>query len=306
METIKTYLDNMFANLPQTDRILRAKQDLLATMEEKYHSLKQEGKTENEAVGIVISEFGNIDELLRELGVGTHGAKEGAPVLDRAQIDAFLSVRQAAARLFATGVLLCICAPALLILLSGGWRLDGTWGLTGLFILVAVAVGLFITGGMKLKPYEHLERSVFVLDAQQKQRIEQQHDAFHSVFTRFIVIGVSLCILSPLFVIAIHNAMGVVLMLTSVACAVFLFVYAGSIKSAYDILLQREDYSVERKTNKKALSAFAAIWWPLVTIVFLVWGFLYHGWAISWIVWPIGGLLFAIFSGVYAIITGRS
>ena len=66
METIKTYLNNLFAGYPKTNEILRAKEELLSNMEDKYNELKAEGKSENEAVGIVISEFGNIDELAKE------------------------------------------------------------------------------------------------------------------------------------------------------------------------------------------------------------------------------------------------
>lgn len=36
---------------------------------EKYNELKNDGKSENEAIGIVISEFGNIEELIEELGI---------------------------------------------------------------------------------------------------------------------------------------------------------------------------------------------------------------------------------------------
>ena len=69
METIQTYLENMFAAFPDNPETLRAKSELLAAMEDKYNELKNEGKSENEAIGIVISEFGNIDELMAELGV---------------------------------------------------------------------------------------------------------------------------------------------------------------------------------------------------------------------------------------------
>lgn len=69
MDTIRGYLNNMFNSLPRTEQTFKLKQDLLASMEEKYYELKKEGKSENEAVGIVISEFGNIDELIDELGI---------------------------------------------------------------------------------------------------------------------------------------------------------------------------------------------------------------------------------------------
>ena len=69
MDTIRIYLENMFARLPGTPEIMKLQNDMLHTMEDKYEELKSEGKSENEAIGIVISEFGNIDELLEELGL---------------------------------------------------------------------------------------------------------------------------------------------------------------------------------------------------------------------------------------------
>ena len=75
METIRTYLENLFAQLPETPELVRLRDDMLRTMEDKYEELKSEGKSENEAVGIVISEFGNIDELLAELDLDGVGAE---------------------------------------------------------------------------------------------------------------------------------------------------------------------------------------------------------------------------------------
>jgi len=69
METIKTYLENMFLNLPKNREVLHAKDELLTMMEDKYQELKSQGRTENEAVGIVISEFGNLNEVAEALGI---------------------------------------------------------------------------------------------------------------------------------------------------------------------------------------------------------------------------------------------
>ena len=60
METIKSYLETMFANMPNTPEVIRAKTELLGMMEDKYNELIQEGKSENEAVGTVISELMNL------------------------------------------------------------------------------------------------------------------------------------------------------------------------------------------------------------------------------------------------------
>ena len=67
METIKRYLESMFENLPRTLEVMRAKEELYSMMEYKYTELINEGKKENEAISIVISEFGNLDELAENL-----------------------------------------------------------------------------------------------------------------------------------------------------------------------------------------------------------------------------------------------
>ena len=69
METIKIYLENMFMNLPNTPEVYKAKQELLQMMEDKYTELIRSGKTENEAVGEVIQNFGNLDDLADDLGI---------------------------------------------------------------------------------------------------------------------------------------------------------------------------------------------------------------------------------------------
>ena len=75
MESIRNYLDNVFASVPNTEAVARVKAELLANMEDKYRELIEGGASENEAAGRVFTDFGNIDELFAELGIA-HGAGE--------------------------------------------------------------------------------------------------------------------------------------------------------------------------------------------------------------------------------------
>ena len=67
MNIIHDYVDTMFKDLPKTEEVIRMKLEILDNMEEAYHELLKEGKTENEAIGAVISQFDNINELKEEL-----------------------------------------------------------------------------------------------------------------------------------------------------------------------------------------------------------------------------------------------
>lgn len=91
METIRNYLNAMFAGLPDTPEVRRAYEELAAMMEDKYTELIEEGRSENEAVGTVISEFGNLEELAQTLGIEdcVNGQKDRADESGgRAQGDA--------------------------------------------------------------------------------------------------------------------------------------------------------------------------------------------------------------------------
>ena len=82
MEAIRNYLETMFLNLPNTPEVYKAKNELWQMMEDKYTELKNEGKSENEAVGTVIAEFGNLDELAEDLGITSRG-RSRLPMLYR-------------------------------------------------------------------------------------------------------------------------------------------------------------------------------------------------------------------------------
>ena len=108
MDTIKSYLETMFANLPATAEVLKAKDELWGMMEDKYNELINEGKSENEAVGTVISEFGNLDELAETLGLNRQSS---APVDNRRTLTqdearSFVSAGSRHAFLTALGVFL--------------------------------------------------------------------------------------------------------------------------------------------------------------------------------------------------------
>lgn len=114
METIKSYLETMFANMPNTPEVLRAKQELWGMMEDKYNELISEGLSENEAVGTVISEFGNLDELSETLGLNRqqyNTPSDNRRCLSIEEIKKYIRAYNVKSILIAIGVFLCIISP---------------------------------------------------------------------------------------------------------------------------------------------------------------------------------------------------
>ncbi len=69
MEELREYLNSLFNGVKDTPDTLRAKAELLQMMEDKYDGLISDGFTEDDAKKTVIDEFGDFDEIARELGV---------------------------------------------------------------------------------------------------------------------------------------------------------------------------------------------------------------------------------------------
>ena len=69
MNEVEEYVSRMFSGLPQTKAVLEMKRNILEAMQEHYEELLSQEKSKNEALGAVISQFGNIDEIKKELGI---------------------------------------------------------------------------------------------------------------------------------------------------------------------------------------------------------------------------------------------
>lgn len=321
METIKNYLDNMFASLPRTARVSEIKNNILSNMEEKYNELKAQGKSENEAIGIVISEFGNIDELTSELGLRTEDGSKPLPVVNQDEVNEYLKAKKTMGVQIGIGVFLCITAVVPLLLVNtltdaGIIKINNSdaadlLGLIPLFILITIAVGIFIFSGMSFERYQYMEKGVQV-PGNIAEDLRQLYDRYTPVFYAKLIVGVCMIILSPVTIFITNlmeetaNEIGVVILLLIVAAAVYLFITAGVIRESYEHLLKIGEYSQEKKKEDKVIGAVAAIVWPLSAAIFLFCGLVYHLWGICWVVFPITGILFGMFCSAYSIIKGKT
>ncbi len=334
METIKMYLDNLFSGLPESEELLKAKENLLNMMEDKYRELKAQGRNENEAIGVVISEFGNIDELLEELGIKKTPEieepdedKVNARFVSITEVKEYLESQINFGKKIALGVMLCVLSPVLLIVLGAMSEtnkygitegLASAIGFTALFVLVAIAVAIFIINAIAADKYSFLEKELITLDDATRSYVKNENDNYNPAFAKKITIGVIICILSvvPIIIegcivedIPANDwiaACCVGLLLILVAIGVYILVIAGIRKGNFDKLLQTNDYSEYKKTNKTLTDKVASIYWPLVTVGYLAWSFITMRWGFTWIVWPIAGVSFGVIAAICGVFDNKS
>jgi hypothetical protein len=67
---IKQHVDALFKDVPESEKKQIIKQEIIENLEEKVFDLMQQGKAEEDAVNKALVEFGDIEEIKKELGVG--------------------------------------------------------------------------------------------------------------------------------------------------------------------------------------------------------------------------------------------
>ncbi len=212
------------------------------------------------------------------------------------------------------GASLCIISPILLIILSAlteystkvTEKFAVSMGLSVLFLLVCLAVALFIVSDSMMKKYSFINKEKFELEYGVDSIVKERRENFIPKFNYLLILAISLIILGvlPLVISAIYDASGMViismvgLLLFIVSIATTIIINIVGIKSSFDRLLcegEFENKKVLENTKEEKISNF---YWPLIVAIYLAWSFISRDWHITWIVWPVASLIFAAISSI--------
>ena len=258
------------------------------------------------------------DYLLKdEMETETYTQEDAVPALRKvtlSQANEYLALRKSAALRIAVATFLCIVAAIPLFLLTGAAEFNylsmqvetaAVVSLALLMVMVAAAVGMFIYTGHQAEPFAFLEKEPFETEYGVRGMVQERQKAFRKASLPLTITACCLLILSPipLFIAAFSTAensnmlvllfLGVTLLLAAIG--VFMLIYTGVQAAAMEKLLEEGEYSRKNKQNGNPMGAISTCYWLLVTAIFLTWSFLGNAWDISWLVWPIAGVLYAAF-----------
>ena len=283
METIRNYLSTMFAGLPDTPEVRKAYEELAAMMEDKYTELIAEGCGENEAVGTVISEFGNLEELAQTLGIeeymgeagrssaqqsfAQHNPKNTAEdpvpeeygdfrVISAEEVCDYLGVGSFAVLLKCFGIFLCITSvtgPILLDIPGNNWFSGAlsSFGTALFFVFIAAAVACFLIAGAYKKPWRFIGTEPLELDNEAEEIVADQERTAENESTRRKITGIVLIILSIVPTILFGDNFGPAMMFIFVGAGVFLLVYNSSKKGLFRKLSRAQERAAKARSIKR-------------------------------------------------------
>lgn len=227
-----------------------------------------------------------------------------------AQANEFLDQRKTASVQIAAGTLLCIIAAIPLLILGAASEVPschisentaGGVGLTVLLLMVAAASAIFILCGFRNAPFDFIDKEPFETEYGVVGMVKERQKAYRRVYTKCNVIGTCLCILAPVPLLIgffTENDFFAVLMLTVTMLiagigSVF-FIVAGVRWASMQKLLKEGEFSPREKRKSRIKEAVGTVYWLTAAAIYIAWSLLTNDWEITWVVWPIAGILFAV------------
>ncbi|SNU02416.1 hypothetical protein SAMN06298212_13526 [Ruaniaceae bacterium KH17] len=329
MDIITAYLDNMFSAYPPSPRLSEAKAELRAMMEDAYQAALAAGHSENEAVGQVITEFGNLDELAPVLGIAadirptlpdggsaTSSAAVKYPSVTMAEAQGYSEAVRRTHPKLGIAVALFVISPSVLIAFQG---LDLSIspntaifiGIAVLLLFVVLGIGIVLLNERELGQYQRITNGQFTPDPSVTAWAQGQRTRHDRKRVWALLVSVPLFVLSALPILwaaLLHEGeqellLGVAVPSTLLIVAIGLAIlvpttWAESVAQRLSVGSGTKKEDLDAQDYPRGVRVFFAIFWPLVLLAYLVWSFGWGAWHISWILWPIAGILSGIIGGV--------
>jgi len=213
------------------------------------------------------------------------------------------------------GSILCVCSviPMFFFLAMAE---TGRMGMTGdiaaasgiisLLILVSIAVSFFLKTNQFDKDIELIDNEKFELAYGVHSVFQEKLESYKPSYNRSLTLGIFLFIVSfvPLMLAAIFNGqsetilmMMIVLMLI-ISVGIFIVSPASAKLDAYNNILKESFAKKEKSKRAKRAEKLAGFYWPLLIAVYLGWSLWTMEWGITWIIWPVGAVLYIALVGL--------
>lgn len=267
----------------------------------------------------------DMDTLVRGDAAKNDKTEDGAKLREYDKhMNAFTAVITA-------GVCLVLSGVSALLFISSALGSDSVFGVVALLGCVAVAVSLFIAGG--------INHESFIKESPRPEKYpEADVKSFRRKMPYLIAVPTALIFIGIIILIVLNGKEGyapagftaeswelfsVGVFMSAVTVAVGIYVSAGMLFSKYDIGSAgsgRTDGitgdgensgdagaggNVRARKGERISSACCGVIMMLCAIIFLLSGFLFNLWHPGWVVFPVGGILCGIVSVITEAVFGK-
>lgn len=165
-------------------------------------------------------------------------------------------------------------------------------GVFGFLIMVGIGVFFIIMTTLLKESKFKIEREEIKVAFNDLQNLQEHYQHFHKYFTLAIAGGVLLIIVSLACIALLHetysqyeNILGAQFLLC-IGIAVFLFIYFGILKDAYQFLIHNKAY-IKAKKKEQQIENIYAFTMPLAAVLYMIMGFTQNWWHPGWVIFPL-------------------
>lgn len=165
-------------------------------------------------------------------------------------------------------------------------------GVFGFLIMVGIGVFFIIMTTLLKESKFKIENEEIKIAFNDLQNLQEKYQHFHKYFTLAIAGGVLLIIVSLACIVLLHetysqyeNILSAQFLLC-IGIAVFLFIYFGIRKDAYQFLIHNKAY-IKAKKKEQQIENIYAFTMPLAAVLYMIMGFTQNWWHPGWVIFPL-------------------
>ena len=213
------------------------------------------------------------------------------------------------------GVMLCVCSVIplfffLAMAATNRMNINGdiaaALGIVSILIMVSIGVSFFIKINLYESEIDPIENEPFELAFGVHSIFKEKLQKFKSTYNRRLSIGVFMFIISfvPLMLVSIFYGgteavlMMLIVLLLIISIGIYIVAPVSAKLDAYNNILKDCSVVTEKSKRTKRAEKLAAFYWPLLVAIFLGWSLWTMDWGVTWIIWPVGAVLFAALIGL--------
>ena len=260
---------------------------------------------------LVKEEIEDVDEIAEEDNSGPRKVTLEETML-------YIQNKRAVSRLISKGVLLCIFAiTPLLFLLALSEQsyfnmtsnVAAVVGLIFLFIIIGIGIVFFVRINYYSTDLEKLEATRFELEYGVRGILNEKIIKYRPEYLKRITVGIILILTSCLPLITVGTLidsgtltlfMAIVLLLM-VGLGTYVIIPTTIFFNALNFMAGEGEFAPHKRKHRKQTEKLAALYWPLVTALYLGWSLWTMAWGITWIVWPVAFIGFGALIGLFRI-----
>ena len=219
-----------------------------------------------------------------------------------------------ASNLVTKGVMFCLCSVVPLfffLAMAETNKLNMTddvaagLGVLSILIMVSIGVSYFIKTNLYESGIATIDSEPFELAYGVHSVIQEKSEKFLPRYNLRLSIAIFLFIISIMPLIFANmffegegvTFMMLILLLFIIATGIYILIPVSARYDAYNNIL-KDNFVTEKSKREKRTEKLAAFYWPLLTAIFLGWSLWTMNWGVTWIIWPVGAVLFAALLGL--------